>query len=235
MLALSCGSTVSPGWKDSALHSVAPLSGPFNFISLPRRWPLLLIALLLTLTLTNGACRKRVAKAPAAPPSPPVVNYLSLADAAYAARNYGAATEAYQQFLKANTQAAERDRALYRVAMSYFVKESPLYDADRALASLRELATTLPTSPYASEANLYLSLYDEITAQQQSLTERSRRIEELSAEMARLKLEDGKKADELVKLKGEAARREERIKQVAAELERLKAIDMQRKPAAPRR
>jgi tetratricopeptide (TPR) repeat protein len=195
---------------------------------------LALLALALVVAM-GGACRRRVATTTARPPAPPPPNYLALADAAYAARNYAPAAEAYEQFLKASPLAAERDRALYRVAMSYFVRESPLYDEARALEAFRQLAASLPASPYAAEANLYLTLHGEIATQLQALAERSRRIEELSAELARLKLDDGKKAEELVKLKGEAARREERIKQISSDLDRLKAIDMQRKPAQPRR
>ena len=206
-----------------------PSNAPHQAIRIPA------ILLLLTATLLVPACRKRTARVSPTPAPPPAPNYLALGDAAYAARSYGPATEAYQQFLQANPQAAERDRALFRVAMSYLAKESPLYNEARALERLRELAATLPTSPYATEANLYLTLHDDLAAQQQTLTERSRRIEELSAELARLKLEDGKKAEELQKWKAEVARREERIKQVTAELERLKAIDMQRKPTTPRR
>ena len=195
------------------------------------------ILLLLAATALLPACRKRPARAGATPPPPPppAPNYLALGDSAYAARNYGSAAEAYQQYLQGNPQAAERDRALFRVAMSYFAKESPPHDEARALERLRDLAATLPASPYATEASLYLTLHDDLAAQLQTLAERSRRIEELSAEVARLNLEDGKKAEELQKWKAEAARREERIKQVSAELDRLKAIDMQRKPNAPRR
>jgi hypothetical protein len=204
----------------------------------PRRAPLpvtrVLIALLAVVVLLSGGCRRKAAQTPAPPPPPPP-DYLALGDTAYAARDYHGAVEAYQSFLNTTPQAPERDRALFRVAMSYFVKESPLYDSARALEKLSELAVKFPSSPYAAEANLYLTLHNELNTQQQVLMERSRRIEELSAELARLKQEESKKVDELARLKSEAARREERIRQVSAELERLKAIDMQRKPSAPRR
>ena len=200
-----------------------------------RRAPLAAQILLIAIALLAGGCRKKTASVPTPPPPPAPPNFLAQADAAYTARNYSSATDAYQNFLKANPQAPESDRALFRMAMAYFVKDSPLYDAARALESLRQLTTTLPASPYATEANLYLTLHDEVAAQQQTLAERSRRVEDLMGELARLKLEDGKKAEELQKLKAEAARREERIRQATSELERLKAIDMRRLPAAPKR
>jgi tetratricopeptide (TPR) repeat protein len=193
------------------------------------------VMLLMLLTLLATACRKRVANAPTPPPAPPTPNFLALGDAAYSARNYAVATEAYQSFLRANPDAPERDRAMFRMAMGYMAKESPLYDPNRGLESLGQLAGSLPSSPYVTEANLYLGLHDELIAQQETLAERSRKIEELRGELARINLEESQRAEDLQKMKTEIARREERIKEVSAELERLKAIDMQRRPSAPRR
>jgi hypothetical protein len=190
-------------------------------------------ALFLMLAIVGAGCRKKVAVMAPPPPPPPAPSFLAIGDAAYAARNFSGAVEAYENFLKANAQAPERDRALFRIAMAYSVKESPLHDAARALESFRQVATAHPTSPYATEAKLYLNLNEELTAQQQAVAERSRRIEQLESDLAALKMDNERTAEELLKIKTDTAKREERIRQVTAELERLKAIDMQRRPTKP--
>jgi tetratricopeptide (TPR) repeat protein len=194
---------------------------------------LLSAALLLMVAIPGAGCRKKVAIMAPPPPPPPAPSFLAIGDAAYAARNFSGAVEAYENFLKANAQAPERDRALFRIAMAYSVKESPLHDAARALESFRQVATAHPNSPYATEAKLYLNLNEELTAQQQAVAERSRRIEELESGLAALKMDNERAAEELLKIKTDTAKREERIRQVTAELERLKAIDMQRRPTKP--
>jgi hypothetical protein len=175
---------------------------------------LLSAALLLMLAILGAGCRKKVSVMAPPPPPPPAPSFLAIGDAAYAARNFS-------------------DRALFRIAMAYSVKESPLHDAARALESFRQVATAYPNSPYATEAKVYLNLNEELTAQQQAVAERSRRIEQLESDLAALKMDNERTAEELLKIKTDTAKREERIRQVTAELERLKAIDMQRRPTKP--
>ncbi|MSO20140.1 MAG: hypothetical protein EXQ56_06685 [Acidobacteria bacterium] len=194
---------------------------------------------LIALVLIASGCRQRSSvgslPTPPPPPSPPPPNFLALGDAAYAARDSAVAVGNYQKFLVAGTLSSERDRVLFRVGLLHLLPASPLHDIAQAKTTLQLLMEAYPTSDYSVQARLYLDLYQEVEQQTSSIAEYRHRIEELGAEMTRLKADDAMKAEDLQKLKAEAARREERIRQITTDLDRLKEIDMLRRPAVPRR
>lgn len=197
----------------------------------------LAIALIAIVLIASG-CRQRssVGSLPTPPPPPPPPpNFLALGDAAYAARDYAGAVGNYQKFLVAGTLSSERDRVLFRVGLLHLLPESPLHDIAQAITTLQLLMAAYPASDYSVQARLYLDLHQEVEQQTSNIAEYRNRIEELGAERTQLKADDAMKAEDLQKLKAEAARREERIRQLTTDLDRLKEIDMQRKPAVPRR
>lgn len=195
---------------------------------------------LLSLALFPWSCQRPSAPTPVAPPPPPPPNYLELGDRSFDAADYPAAAEAYRVYLRDNSSAPDRDRALFRLALAHALPGSPINDPPQAAALLRELQNSFPQSPFRPQADLLLRLQDEVERlrlQWQADAEqlraeimlREERIGALTQEVEQLQ------QGELEKLRSDLTQREERIRQLTAELEKLKQIDMERRPTTPPR
>ncbi len=181
------------------------------------------------LPLLPWSCQKRpTAQAPAVAPPP---NYLAIGDEHFDAGEYGPAADAFQTYLRGSPAAPDRDRALFRLALTHEFPESPVYDSAQALAELQELLNTYPNSPLRPQAELVLQLHEEADRLRTEVQAREQRIAELTGQLQQLQQEQ---TGELEQLRADVSEREERIRQLSEELERLKQIDMQRRPAVTR-
>jgi len=190
-------------------------------ISLPTA--LLSFALL---PLLPWSCQNRpTAQAPAAPPPP---NYLAIGGQHFDAGEYAPAADAFQTYLRGSPAAPDRDRALFRLALTHEFPESPVHDSAQALAELQELLNTYPNSPLRPQAELVLQLHGEADLLRAEVQAREQRIAELTGQLEQLQ------TGELEQLRADVSQREQRIQQLTEELDRLKQIDMQRRPAVTR-
>ncbi len=144
-------------------------------------------------------------EAPPAEPAPPV--HYSEGERRFEAGEYDAACRHYETFLREEPFAPSRDRALFRLGLSYALSYAHSQSRRRSADQFRELVRLHPQSPYRAPAEMILRLQEEIAG--------------LQGESERMR-KDAKAA-------------EEKIKNLNEELERLKQIDMTRKPTKPPR
>ena len=175
---------------------------------------------------TRPAAQAPTAAPPPLPPPPP--SYLAIGDRYFDAGDYASAADAFQAYLSGNPSAPDRDRALFRLALTHEFPQSPVHDSAQALAELQELLSTYPDSPLRPQAELVLQLHQEAERLRAEVQAREQRIAELTDQLQQLQ------SGELEQLRTDVSQREERIRQLSEELDRLKQIDMQRRPAATR-
>lgn len=119
--------------------------------------------------------------------------------------DYVAAGREYELFLRDDIFAPNRDRAHFRLGLSYALAGATPQSRRRAADQFRQLVKLHPESPYRPAAEIILRLQDEIAGL----------------------------LGETEKLKRDARAADERIKNLNEELERLKLIDLTRKPTKP--
>lgn len=206
---------------------------------------------LLGLCLLPGGCHKAKKSSVPVPPTP---NEFAQAETYFESGDYAQAAPAYEAYLRANPSAANRDRVLFRLAMTYAFPDSPVYNPDRAIKRFEQLLTLAPENPYKRQAEVVLRLRAEAERFQFSIRERENRISRLQSELDQLRssLENQQsevsvrdnqigrwrgEADqfrrEVDRLRAELRERDERIKALRDELEQLKKIDLQKR--LPRR
>ncbi len=193
------------------------------------------------------ACQKRPRVQPSVappPPSPvsPRSSLLEVADGYYADARYAEAARTYRKYLETEASGTGRDRALFRLGMSYALSEKSPESTREAQAQLESLLMQYSRSPHAAEAKFIIGLLQEIRNLSTSLRERDERIAGLQVELNR-STEKGDTDEpklthalqqELEKLRTEAHEKDERIKRLADELDRLKKIDLERRnPRVP--
>ncbi len=172
----------------------------------------LLLAVLLACSLLASACQKRTRASapptrqparpkPAAPtperapiPSslpvpPPAPSLLEIADRYFEFSDYANAAQAYERYLH-DGSGPEQDKALYRLALSHAVPQSPVRDLPKAWGLLQQLVSRFPQSPYKPQAEFLLGLQGEIDRLHSDISKRDDRIKELSQELEKLKAID---------------------------------------------
>lgn len=168
--------------------------------------------------------------------APPPPNYLALGEQYFEAGDYAQAADAYNAYLRANPLGLNVDQALFRLALSHAVPESPVRDLQRSSELLSQLVDQYPHSLFKSPAEFLLRQQTELARQQSEveklradLSRRETQIQELNQEIEKIRQVD------LQRLRADVSRREERIRQLTEELEKLKQIDLQRRPSTPLR
>ncbi len=199
------------------------------------------------IVLVISACQKKPRIQPAvAPPAPspvsPPPSLLEVADGHYVDARYSEAAQAYRKYLETEESGAGRDRALFRLGMSYALAEGSPQSMREAQVQLESLLMQYSRSPHAAEAKLIIGLIQEIRDLRSHLRERDDRIASLQVELDQSKetvnTDEPRRAydlqQELEKLRAEAREKDERVKRLADELDRLKKIDMERRnPRVP--
>lgn len=120
----------------------------------------------------------------AAPPPPPT---LVDADSYFAVARYAAASLSYSMYLTDNPDAKDRDRALFRLAVSQALSPSPTRGLRPAEATLEELVAQFPDSFYAVEGKLLLSLIRENRRLRGDAASKDETIKSLQEDLDRLK------------------------------------------------
>ena len=151
----------------------------------------------LGLALLPWSCGKK----PAAPPPPPTPSSVSSGppSASAASRyfvdgekyfesgDYEKAAQAYASYLSDSQSPLNKDRALFRLALTRALPGSPIRDLPLAMNYLRQIVARYPESPLRPQAELLLGLQVEIDKLQVDSGKKDERIRELSQELERLK------------------------------------------------
>jgi len=198
------------------------------------------------IVLLTGACGKKPRVPPpvaASPPAPeaPLPSLLEEADRSFADARYAEAARIYQRYLGTEAAGTERDRALFRLGMSYALSENSPQATRQAQGHLEALLMQYSRSPYAAEARFILDLLQELRSLRTGLRTKDSRIAALQSELEKARKSSPSEArqerdlqQDIERLQAEAREKDERIKQLAEELDRLKKIDMQRRtPRVP--
>ncbi len=214
-----------------------------------RAWALLLGSII----LTSCFHRKVEVKPPAAPP-PPTQPSAEAADRHFKAGEYLGAAQAYEAFLNANPKAQNRDRILFRLAISYALAGGEPENFRKSLSLLRTVFIQFPDSEYKAETEYILSLQTDIDRLRVDLREKSDLVREqndvLEQQAAALASRDKSilDRDKLLKDKDRLLREKERalaerdksmgemedkLLKLSQELEQMKKIDLERKPSRP--
>ena len=210
-----------------------------NSNRLPTRAVLSAILLGLALLFSSCAKKQRVASSPPPPPpppppklaAPPPPSSFEIGQNYFAKGDYARAAEAYETYLRQDAPPGNQDQALYRLALTYALVESPIRDMPKALNLLQSLVNQFPSSSFKPQAEFILSLEGELEKLRSDVTNRDERIRELSQEASLVLDLEG----ELERLRADVNKRDERIRELSQELESLKRIDMQRRPSPPPR
>ena len=138
---------------------------------------------LVVLALLPWTCQKRLPSTPAPPPP----NYFEMAEEHFETGDYASAVDAYNAYLRDNPSADNRDRVLFRLAMSHALPGSPVRDLPRAMELFGQLASAFPQSPFTTQTEFLLRLQAEVDQLRSDLTTRDERIRALTQELERLK------------------------------------------------
>jgi len=111
---------------------------------------------------------------------------LEVADRNYSAGDYESAALGYSRYLERYPDGEERDRALFHLAVSHALPDSPVYDPDRTEELLGGIVADR-NSKYKPEAQHLLTLIRQIRTLRAATAEQTREIERLSSELEKLK------------------------------------------------
>jgi len=202
-----------------------------------------------------SACHRKPAgvAAPAAPPPQPPPS-ADTAEKHFKAGEYLGAAQAYESYLKANPQIPDRDRILFRLAISYALAGGEPENFRKAQNLLRTVFTQFPDSPYRTETEYILSLHADIDRLRVDLREKMDRVHEQdgilqqqakSMEEKDKTIQDREKAlrdkDRILREKERALNErdkaleelQDKVLKLTEELDRMKKIDLQRRPSRP--
>jgi hypothetical protein len=205
------------------------------------------IALMLLFLAPGGCHRRTPAVAGLPPPTPsPAPPTREVAEGSYGAGDYAGATQAYETYLKENPSAEDRDKALFRLAMSYALSGNDPENFRKAQNLLRALFIQFPRSQYKPEAQYILSLQADIDRMRVDIREKDDLIREQSEAPSPKRVNVPGEKDKISRATNKALRekdkalrekdriiqeKEERILKLTQELERMKKIDLQRAPS----
>ena len=96
------------------------------------------------------------------------------------------AAEAYLEYLEVSPDPPEKDRAIFHLAICYAFPNSPVHDLAKAEELLNKLVSD-PNSSHASDAELLLRLGTQLRGLRTDNSQMSRQIQQLSAELEKLK------------------------------------------------
>jgi uncharacterized small protein (DUF1192 family) len=194
---------------------------------------------------------KTAAPAPASKPAPPS---SANADQFYDSGEYLDAAQAYELYLKENPEAGDRDRAMFRLALSYALAGGEPENFRKSQNLMRTVYTQFPESQYKKTIQVILSLQTDIDRLRVDLSEKSGQIKELSESLEikdrtiAEKIQLAQDKDKVLLQKDRVIRDkekiitdrdkaleelEDRILKLTQELERMKRIDLQRRPSRP--
>jgi hypothetical protein len=158
-------------------------------------------------------------------------------DRAFQAGDYGAAAAAYERALQHDPTARGDARLLLRLGLAYGLPSSPVHDAVKALAVLRDVAVRLPDTRAGGVAGLLVPhleqevhLAEAVAAAQARITELEGEVSKVHLEASALDAEVKARDDQITRLRSSLVEVQSQLKRVRDELEQLKRIDLQRGP-----
>ena len=122
---------------------------------------------------------------PASSPSPTA--YFSDAERDFSGGKYLEAAQSYQKYLDLSSLDMNRDRALFRLAMSYALSSTSSLAFQLAQTHFENLIARFPASPYAAEAKFVVGLMQETLKLRADSKEKDERIRRLATELDQLK------------------------------------------------
>jgi TolA-binding protein len=122
---------------------------------------------------------------PAASPTPTA--FFSDAERDFSAGNYLEAAQSYQKYLDLSSLDMNRDRALFRLAMSYALSSTSSLAFQLAQTHFENLIARFPASPYSAEAKFVVGLMQEALRLRADSKEKDEKIKRLANELDQLK------------------------------------------------
>ena len=122
---------------------------------------------------------------PTRAPSPTA--YLGDAEQDFSAGRYLEAAESYQKYLDLAPLDSNRDRALFRLAMSYALSSTSTLAFQLAQTHFENLIARFPSSPYSAEAKFVLGLMQDLVKLRADAKDKEERIRRLTTELDQLK------------------------------------------------
>ena len=126
------------------------------------------------------------------PPVPGAVEHEQ-ADRAYTAGRYDEAIQAYESFLLLSPNGDRRDEALFRLGLSYALRNNGEADWQHARNSLKQLVNDYPGSPLKPPASVILNLRAQADGLAGDIKTREQAVRQLSVELERLKQIDAER------------------------------------------
>lgn len=126
---------------------------------------------------------------PEPPPSrlPSPTAFLSDGEREFSDGKYLDAAQCYQKYLDLSSLEVNRDRAMFRLAMSYALSSTSSLAFQLAQKHFENLMSRYPASPYAAEARFVVGLMQETLRLRADSKDKDERIKRLSGELDRLK------------------------------------------------
>jgi TolA-binding protein len=120
-------------------------------------------------------------------PAPSPTAYFSDAERDFSAGKYLDAAESYQKYLDLTSLDSNRDRALFRLAMSYALSSTSSLAFQLAETHFENLISRFPASPYSAEAKFVVGLMQELLKLRADSKDKDERIKRLTTELDQLK------------------------------------------------
>jgi tetratricopeptide (TPR) repeat protein len=156
---------------------------------------------------------------------------------AFEAGDYAAAVAAYERALQHDPAARADARLLLRLGLAYGLPSSPVHDATKALAVLKDVATRLPETRAGRDAALLVphleqevQLAGAVAAAQARLAELEGEVSKAHLQASALDAEVKARDEQVTRLRSSLVEVTSQLKRVRDELEQLKRIDLQRGP-----
>ena len=121
------------------------------------------------------------------PSLPSTGGYFDLGEKYFQVGDYPRAAKAYETYLRSSVSLANQDQALFRLALTRFLPESPVRDIPLAINLCRLLVKSFPQSPFRPQAQMIIGMQAEIDRMRVDVGKRDERIQELTRELEKLK------------------------------------------------
>jgi tetratricopeptide (TPR) repeat protein len=121
------------------------------------------------------------------PSLPSTGGYFDLGEKYFQVGDYPRAAKAYETYLRSSVSLANQDQALFRLALTHYLPESPVRDIPRAINLYRLLVKSFPQSAFRPQAQMIIGMQAEIDRMRVDVGKRDERIQELTRELEKLK------------------------------------------------
>ena len=96
------------------------------------------------------------------PSLPSTGGYFDLGEKYFQVGDYPRAAKAYETYLRSSVSLANQDQALFRLALTRYLPDSPVRDIPLAINLYRLLVKSFPQSPFRPQAQMIIGMQSEI-------------------------------------------------------------------------